>query len=251
MAPLPPMSQPDPTLEAADRELEARASRQPRRTYLGMSAIAEPCERKLWYGLNSKQDPEPIPARALHAIDDGHRGEDVIISLLRMVPGIELHVRDDETGGQIQVSDLDGRFSGHLDGVIIGLLQAPKTWHVFEAKVVNEKKWAKLNDLKAKLGEKEALKAWDPIYYGQAVCYMSYTGLTRHYLVAATPGVRQLTSVRTDENPVYAAELRAKAERILGARFPLAKISNDPAWFQCRMCQWHRVCHGAEQEMAA
>lgn len=242
MAPLPTLPIPDPTLEAVDREIVARASAGPRRRYLGMSSIAEPCERKLWYGLNSEQDPEPFSARTIRMFNDGHRGEDVIISLLRMVPGIQLHVRGDD-GRQFRVEDYDGRFAGHLDGAIIGLIQAPKTWHVFEAKVCNEKKFAKLNELKVKLGEKQALEAWDPIYYGQAVAYMSYTGMTRHYLVAATPGTRDLTSVRTNENPVYAMRLKAKAERILNAKYPLARISNDPDWWQCKSCQWRTVCH--------
>jgi hypothetical protein len=167
-----------------------------------------------------------------------------------MVPSIQLHVMDDQTGGQFRLEDFEGRFAGHMDGAILGLIQAPQTWHVFEAKVCSEKKFKELNDLKAKLGEKQALEAWNPTYYGQAVSYMSYSGMTRHYLVAATPGVRDLTSVRTNENPVYAAELRSKAERILNARSPLAKISEDPSWWQCRMCQWNGVCHGQEAKAA-
>jgi hypothetical protein len=217
-----------------------------------MSSIADPCSRKLWYGLNSNEDPEPFAASTLRLFEDGHRGEDVIVSYLRMVPGLQVHVRDPETGSQFHVEDFEGRFAGNLDGAVLGLLQAPTTWHVFEAKICNEKKFAKLKALKAELGEKQALQAWDPIYYGQAISYMSYTGMSRHYLVAGTPGVRELASVRTNADPVYAAELRSKAERILDARFPPAKVSNDPSWYQCRFCQWHAKCHGvAAQEMAA
>lgn len=35
-------------------------------------------------------------------------------------------------------------FRSHMDGVVLGLLQAPKTWHVLEIKATAEKKLAAL-----------------------------------------------------------------------------------------------------------
>jgi hypothetical protein len=243
LAPLPPRDLPDPTLEAADRALEARERAQPKRQYLGMSAIGHPCSRKLWYDYHGVVG-SPHPADTLKKFADGHASEDVIINRLRLVPGITLLSVDPDTGRQYGFSDFDGKFRGHMDGVIHGLLQAPATWHVFEAKATAEKNFEKLKRIAAEVGEKNALQVWNETYWAQAQLYMGYADLERHYLVACTPGARDWTSVRTDFDAAAFAALKDKAQRILTARAPLARISNDPAWYQCRWCDHHVGCHG-------
>ena len=243
MAPLPPIVQPDPTLEAIDRAIEARARREARRTYLGISSIGHPCGRKLWYGLHT-ENREVFDAETLYRFEDGHRGEDLMAERLRMVAGITLMTIDPDTGRQFRFEDHAGQFAGHPDGVILGLLQAPKTYHLWEHKQVGEKKQAELVKLKAKHGEKSALRHWNIVYYGQAICYLHYAQLDRHYLTCSTPGGRKTVSVRTDADPVHALGLIDKAKRIIEARAPLARLSNDPSWHECRFCGHHSICHG-------
>lgn len=233
----------DPTLEAADRALEEAAKREPRRAYLGMSSIGNECERRLWFDVH---DPlhEQHDAATLKRFDDGHRSEDIMAARLRMAPGIELWTVD-EDGKQFGCSDMDGRFKGHMDGVIRGLYQAPKTPHVWEAKATSEKKFAEFKKIKAKLGEKAALENWNYVYWTQAQAYMGYFDLTRHYLTVSTPSVREWDSARTEFDPVAFARIKDKAERILASPSPLAKISTNPAWHVCRWCHYHSRCHGA------
>lgn len=243
MALLPPILQIDPTLEAADAALVAAERARPRRDYLGMSALGDACSRKLWY---SYHDPiqEDFDAATLKRFADGHASEAVMINRLRLVPGLTLLALDPDTGRQWRYSDFDNRLAGHPDGFVLGLLQAPKTWHVWEAKSSGDKTFAKLVKLKAELGEKQALKAWNDTYHGQAQLYMGYAGLTRHWLVCCTPGVREWISVRTEFDPVEFERLKDKAKRILEARAPLAKLSNDPSWYACKWCHYHERCHG-------
>lgn len=232
----------DPTLAAADEAMVQAEAAKPRRTYLGMSQIGDPCSRKLWYGFHDPL-PRAIPASGLRAINDGHNSEAVMAARLKAIEGVELHT-ENEDGSQFEVSDFDGKFSGHLDGAIHGLLQAPKTWHVWEAKAVNEKKFKKFRDLKGTMGEKNTLMAWDEIYYAQAQCYMGYTGMHRHYLTVSTPGVRDWDAVRTEFNVKDFEKLKDKANRIINANAPLAKLSNDPSWYQCGYCEYRERCHG-------
>lgn len=243
MAPLPAMIQPDPTLEAADRELEARARTGPRRTYLGMSAIGHECSRKLWYDMH-EPIAEQFNAATLKRFDDGHRSEDLMATRLRMAPGVQLWTVDPDTGEQFGCEDFDGKFSGHMDGVILGLHQAAATPHVWEGKSVNEKSFAKFKKLKADLGEKQALEAWNPVYFAQAQAYMGYFDITRHYLTVCTPGVRDWDSARTEFDPAAFIKIKDKARRILGSTIPLARISSNPEWFQCKYCVYHDHCHG-------
>jgi hypothetical protein len=248
MAALPAIAPPDPTLEAVRVAVQQsiEQDRSPR-TYLGASEIGHECMRRLWYGFRWATPPGAgIDAAAQWRFDDGYRCEDVLAQRLRLVPGVHLQTLDPSTGRQFGISDLGGHFRGHLDGLITGIVQAPKTMHVWEAKAVNEKKLADLDKLRADRGEKNALRAWDAVYYAQAVIYMAYFELDRHYLTACSPGARTMTSVRTDADLDAAAALRRKAEAIITSPEPLPKINENPAWYLCKMCPAHSICHGSK-----
>ncbi len=247
MVALPQLS--DPTLEAADRAMEA-ISREQRevRPYLGASAIGKPCERQLWYDFRNA-GREAMTAASLKRIEDGHHGEDVQAVRLRLVSGIELHTIDPETGRQIGIEDHAGHFRGHLDGAICGLLQSPKTWHVWEHKQVGEDKLTKLQKLKVSLGEKNALHEWDIVYWSQAQIYMHYTGMTRHYLTAASPGGRNTVSCRTDYDAEAAIRLVEKARRVIFSEEPPVRASENADFYLCRFCPHSAYCHGSALPM--
>ena len=233
----------DPTLQLVDVEMERLAVESARRHYLGMSAIGEPCSRKLWYGYNESAR-RALDASTVRIFADGHRSEAVIAGHLRATPGIKLDIVDPNTGEQFAVEDHDGEFRGHLDGVIKGLAHDPDTVHVWEAKSVNEKKFLAFRKLKDEIGELNTLKSWDAVYYAQAQCYMGYGDIDRHYLTVCTPGVRQWEAVVTHFDRTTFDSLRDKAKRIINAQSPLARISNDPSWHQCKWCHFSERCHG-------
>lgn len=234
----------DPTLVASDAALQAREALNKPREYLGMSQIGESCGRKLWYSFRWA-GRETFDALTLKRFADGHRTEDLVIDRLRLVEGLDI-VSLTNTGGQIRVTDHQGHFSGHLDGEITGLLQAPKTTHVLEVKCVGEKKMTELKKAIQDLGEKNALKKWNEIYYAQGQAYMRYMGLDRHYTVVATPGGRDWISVRTGYDAAYALQLTVKAKRIIDANEPPDRISESPTWYQCKFCNFSPICHNGE-----
>lgn len=231
---------PDPTLDAADRSIE-RAQEKRFRSYLGMSQIGQECSRALWYSFRQVTRPN-FDAATLKRFADGHASEAVAIARLRGVDTLQVHDVG-EDGEQFGFKDLGGHFSGHMDGVILGLLQAPKTWHVLEIKA--SEKWTDLDKAKAKVGEKNALREWNETYYAQAVLYMDYAGLDRHYLIAVSPGARKWTSVRTNADPAFALVLKQKAERIIFADHAPERIGG-PEFFKCKGCGFKGICHGGE-----
>lgn len=234
----------DPTLAALDA-LHAQASSQdaPRR-YLGASLIGQECSRRIWYAFRWVL-PRVFPAASYRAIQDGHQGEAQMVAWLTQLPDIRLWTRDPENEqNQIGFVACAGHFRGHLDGIIMGLYQAPKTPHVWEHKVCNEKKWNTLVKLIQQHGEKAALLQWDPVYYAQAQVYMHHLDLTRHYLTVGTPGNRQLVSCRTEYRAKDAKEILQKAERIITSDRPPLKLSDDPTWWQCKWCDYYVLCHG-------
>lgn len=234
----------DPTLAAADAALQAKSLLEKPRGYLGMSQIGDSCERKLWYSFRWA-GREAFDAATLKRFADGHRTEDLIVDRLKLVEELDI-VATLPDGGQIRIIDHDGHFSGHLDGTIVGLLQAPKTPHILEIKCVGDKKMAELKKAVADLGEKMALRKWNQVYYGQAQAYMHYMSYTRHYMVVATAGGRDWMSVRTEYDAAYALQIVNKAKRIITAQEPPDRISNKPDWWECRFCHFSPICHEGE-----
>ena len=109
------------------------------------------------------------------------------------------------------------------------------------------KKFEKLNKLKSELGEKNALKVWDSVYYSQAVLYMYLMKFTRHYLVCTSPGARDYTSVRTNADNAHAEMLIEKARTLIFDNFTLpARISEKREAFQCMWCAHKAVCHDGD-----
>jgi hypothetical protein len=158
---------------------------------------------------------------------------------MRSVPGIQLWTHK-EDGTQYGFDY--GFLKGHYDGIILGILQAPATPHIFEVKCCNEKKFNELQKLAFEFGEKKALEKWDKTYYAQAVLYMYAEKLTRHYLVCATPGGRDMFSVRTEANPTFAEALIEKAKRIETAKEPPERQWKKD-FYMCKFCRYRGICH--------
>lgn len=236
----------DPTLVAADRALEVQEGAKERRQYLGMSQLGEGCSRKLWYSFRWAVR-DIFDATTHKRFLDGHASEAVQADRLRMVGGVTLETVHPVTGQQFRYVDHDGHFSGHCDGKITGILQAPIKKHIWEAKAVGEKKLAEFRKIKAELGEKSTLKKWNPTYYAQAQLYMHYEGTDRHYLTVSSPGVRDWDSCRTEYDHALAVGLKAKAKRIIASQEPLERVSESPDWFECKYCPARGLCH--EKEM--
>lgn len=233
----------DPTLEAIDQATEETSKNKTRKPpFLGAAYIGEPCERKTWLAWRMAKT-ESFTAEQLYRFEDGYRIEDILASRLSRVHGVKLRTIDPVTGYQYAMVAVDGHLRGRVDGRVTGLLQAPATEHVWEAKACDTKKQALLTKAKNEHGEKAALKEWDLTYYAQAVIYMHHLGIDRHYLMCASPGARSVVSVRTNADPDYAISLLQKAERIKNQPNLPTGISENPDWWQCKSCTFNSLCH--------
>lgn len=236
----------DPTLVAARKALEAKEAGRGHSRRVGASSVGNECTRRGWYSFRWTS-PVVIGSTGLLAINDGHRSEEVMAELLRGVEGVQLWTEDPAVpGAQISFELVNGHFVGKLDGIIVGILQAPKTPHVWEHKAVNQKKFDKLKKDVEKFGEKNALEQWDVTYFAQAQMYMHGMKLDRHYLTVSTPGVRDFVSVRTEYQKPRAEMYEGRAHSIVYSSGIPSKISNDPAHFGCKWCDHSDVCHAAK-----
>ena len=129
MADLPAPS--TPTLTAIYASYEARQG-DGFRDHLGASIIGKSCARALWYDFRWVT-PSRHSGRLLRLFETGQLEEDRMVRNLRATGATVLEV-DPDTGRQFRVEAHGGHFGGSLDGVALGLLEAPKTWHVLEFK---------------------------------------------------------------------------------------------------------------------
>jgi hypothetical protein len=204
------------------------------RPHLGASQIGKSCERALWYDFRWTT-PSRFPGRILRLFETGQLEEARLVRNLRRIGATVLEV-DPETGRQWRVEAHGGHFGGSLDGVALGLLEAPRTWHVLEFKTHSAKSF---RELVAK-GVAEA----KPQHWAQMQIYMHLTGLTRAMYVAVCKDTDDLYVERVSADTQAAERLMAKAARVIGAARPPARLSEDPTWFECRFCDHHELCHG-------
>ncbi|GIX15396.1 MAG: hypothetical protein KatS3mg118_3355 [Paracoccaceae bacterium] len=122
---------PTPTLSAIYASYEARQG-DGFRDHLGASLIGKSCARALWYDFRWAT-PARHTGRILRLFETGQLEEARLVRDLRATGATVLEV-DPETGRQFRVEAHGGHFGGSLDAVALGLLEAPKTWHVVEFK---------------------------------------------------------------------------------------------------------------------
>ena len=223
---------PTPTVDAIMAAYE-EAQGDGFREHLGASLIGKSCERALWYDFRwvtwSRHE-----GRILRLFETGQREEERLVRNLRATGATVLEV-DPATGRQFRVGAHGGHFGGSLDGIALGLLEAPKTWHVIEFKTHSAKSF---NQLVAK-----GVVASKPQHAAQMQIYMHLMGLSRAFYLAVCKDTDALYAERMDADPGEAERLLARARRIIDAARPPSRISDDPAWFECRMCSHRAVCH--------
>lgn len=225
----------DPTISAINAEIEAEQSPHVSKN-IGFGEIGHSCSRYLWYKINT-DEAEVFNADTLRIFRNGHEDEAAMARDLRKVKGIELYTHDPERDNkQHKFESLGGRFTGRLDGVILGLIQAPKTPHLWENKICNDKAFDALL-------KNPVLKEWDYKYYCQVQSGMLHAELDRYYMTIGTPGLRRVTSLRGELDKAFAESLVDKAKRIIEAKEPPERIGGAD-WFECRKCRFHGICHG-------
>jgi hypothetical protein len=233
MPPLPPP--PSPTVEAVFNAYEATQD-SGYREHLGASLIGSSCERAIWYTFRWASRPA-FAGRLLRLFQTGNLAESRLVADLRAV-GVEVHDVDPDTKRQWKLRDETGHFGGSMDGVALGIREAPKTWHVLEFKTANQKSF---DDL-----QKHGVLKSKPRHLDQMQVYMHLAGLERAFYLVVNKNDDNLYSERIHYDIEHALRLVAKAKRIVFAPVPPERISADPAWYECRMCDHHAVCHSGK-----
>lgn len=233
---MPPIPRPQSsTVGAIYRAYEEANSPRDGKT-IPASQLAEECGRKLWYDFRWVTPHEDIPGRTLRIFETGQREEDRWIENLRMI-GCEVVDRQ-EDGRQIRIDLCNGHVGGYLDAEVLGLPEAPRTWHVAEMKSHNLKSFTAL--------KKDGVRVSKPLHYGQMQSYMHARNRDRAIYLATCKDNDELYAERVYYDVDYCLRMLAKADRIIQANDPPAKLHEDPSAkmaFACSWCKHRGICH--------
>lgn len=210
----------------ADRIYTAAEKRHERTTpkvRLSMGQIGD-CERNLWAELHGIPNERPLDGRMHLLFEHGHAIEKLLVRDLKHA-GFEVLDVDPETGRQFELSALEGKLFGYIDGQII-LVKNPM---LLEIKSANDKQY----NLCVELG----YEAWNPKYKAQLHVYMGCVGLGDALcgVVNKNTDDRYFEKVRFD--PDIFLELMNKARRILDAEEILPRPAQAKTQY-CAYCKW-------------
>jgi len=150
--------------------------------------------------------------------------------------GCEVHILDPATQEQFEVSFADGHGGGHMDGCVLGLPEAPKTWHVLEEKTHNARNFRKL--------QKEGVQQHKPVHWAQMQIYMRLTGMDRALYLAVNKDTDDLYAERVHLDKESADSYLKRASRIVHANKPPVGGGGSPDADECKYCHFVNLCHG-------
>lgn len=194
---------------------------------LRASELGEECSRKLWY--RSRQYKEPIPEpRILRLFDRGHKEEDRVLEWLN---GIGCEIWDQQK--QVRYKDF---FTGHIDGLVIGVPEVPSKTHLLEVKTYNDKNFKKL--------QKEGVPFQHKV---QMQIYMYLLGIDRVLYIAVNKNDDDLHIERIKLDKEFAEAQLIKAERIIFMEKEPERIGpGNESFFKCKWCGMRDICYRKE-----
>jgi hypothetical protein len=89
----------------------------------------------------------------------------------------------------------------------------------------------------------EGVERSKPLHWAQMQAYMHLSGIERAFYLAVCKDTDELHQERLRHDAEAGRQILAKAQRIIAAPRPPARVSEDPAWWQCRLCDHAAVCH--------
>ena len=210
------------------------------RKHLGASELGEECWRKLWYDFRWTK-LEVFDGRMMRLFNVGHSAEPRFITYLR---GIGFEVKEfDENNKQFRIIGAKGHYGGSLDG----MCKAPARYEISEDIIISLSfKTNNTGSGYAKVADTPLSKS-KPKHWAQECQYGYKTGIKYCVYMIENKNDSDITIKVMELDWNYGAQLEKKAEEIIFAKEPPNRISNNPAFFNCKWCHQSEICHNGAQ----
>lgn len=223
-----------------DAGLLAKRAKQPRREYVGASAIGHECERSIQFEYAGAARESDFGPETLRRFDSGHMGEELARAWF-IDAGFQLTQRNQRTGERFRWTQLDDQVSGEPDGVFISgppVISYPSMW---EHKYVGSKTFRDI--------QKNGLKKARHGYWMQCQINMAYLGLTEHPTVftvtCGDDGSQIHLLIEFDaEGAQMTSDKAVRIVRATQAGDLLPRPFKDKTYFICKGCFFAQRCWG-------
>lgn len=225
-----------------DAALLRKRANQERREYLGASAVGAACQRQVQFEFAGAPRERDFEGKTLRIFDRGHSFEELARAWLSDA-GFRIITISEKTRRPIGFAQLDGRFKGHVDGVIVSGPDIPGVGYpaLWEHKGVGAKTFNAI--------ARHGLAKERPVYADQVALYQAYLDLAEHpaiFTVTNCDSCEQLhLLVPFDGERAQAASDRAaRIVTATDAEELLPRAFNSPDHFECKFCAFSTRCWG-------
>lgn len=211
-----------------------RVEEQKPRHHLGPSALGKDCMREIWYKFRWCHFSTPS-ARMQRLFNRGHTEEARFKALLK-ITGVQFSTR------RVEYTSDNGLYAMTSDGLmrrVPGLER--ETLVVPEFKTYNDKRFKQL--------VKNGVEKSDPYYYDQCQAYLQKSDAKLCLFLAVNKNDDALHAEWIEQQEAWQNTLEQKAKLIIKTDTPPPKISDDPVFFKCKMCDVKDVCHKNAQPL--
>lgn len=205
------------------------------RTHLGASIIGDKCKRKLWFTFRWMKHEIPS-GRIMRIFDTGHKEEGRIIGWLKGA-GYEMQTINSSTGKQFRIDGCMGHFGGSIDGLI---LIPDLGWVLFEAK-------SNKTGSEFKAFFDKGVRENKPKHWAQICTYGLKLDIKHCLYVCKNKDNDDLHIEIVELDKVVGEQMLDKAWEIIHAKTLPHRISESPAYFECKMCSFVGICHNDQE----
>ena len=179
---------------------------------------------------NHGYEGKPIEGRILRLFQLGNLIEDQVVEDLRACgfrlyhPQREVVFTQDET-----------TLTGHIDGIIEGLIESPATPHLFECKSASRKKYDELI-------RKGSYQAWNEVYYWQVQGYMLGLKLKRSAVFVYCKDDSRLYLERIKLDRSAAIEKLRSVFQAISSPIEPDRACPRVDFYKAKWCPYYKVC---------
>lgn len=197
------------------------------RSYLGYSELGGKCKRAIWYSFRWCKLRE-TSSRMKRLFERGDWEEERIIADLKKI-GIEVY------GEQKIIKGLAGHIYGHIDGLAEKVPGFENQILLLEFKTANQKRFDSF--------KKNGIKKTEQVYYYQAQSYMGRLKLHKCLFILTNKNTEERWPKIIDFDDDEYNKIEHIAFEILSTDIPPDRISNNPTWYECKFCNFKKICH--------
>lgn len=211
------------------------------RDHLGASVMGEACSRKLWYMFRWVKGSD-LDGRIYRLFQVGHNAEPRFIEYLEGI-GFKVWATNPDTGKQFRISAIEGHYGGSLDGIC----KAPDRYEL-------DSKLVFLNEFKTNGTGKgfmdvddKGLQNAKPKHYAQMCQYGKHFDLQYGLYLIENKNDSDIIVKIVPLDWTVGDQLEKRAKDIITSPTAPNRISENPAYFECKFCDYSVICWGNEK----